>query len=1070
MRGSLPALALALLATAGALYAAPLSLTLVRDGQPAATIVLSARPTRAAQFAAAELQWHLREMTGAQVPVIREPAAAHGVPVLVGESAATKALGLTSAGLRPQEYLVRFLPGTLVLLGRDADEHAAVDYAPTPTQAQLDTWPGLWEQQGTAYAVYDFLERKCGVRWYNPGDTGTVLPRGATLTVSGSELRRTPFFRYRFAAYPGPQGYDAYTGLWRGDSEGFRRWEALAFAGLHERFPDPARYRAAKSGQVQLFRLRRREGGEICVGNHSLYGYYRRFWERDPQQPELFVKRQPDWFAKTASGAPAGDKPAQLCYTSRGLIEQVARDAREYFDTGKAYPGSVTGGDYFCVEPMDNAAFCQCAGCRKWLTGQDADSPYFSNGRHSDYFFNFVNEVAREVRKTHPHKWIVCLAYMTHAAHPRRVKLEPNVAVQYCFACNRLNFDRASYEHELAQLRQWRQLEPGRPLYLWLYYTFPREIADGGGFNCFPGFFAHAIGEQFALFRDLKLRGMFHCGYGQEVEAYLTYRLMDDPALKVDDLLAEYFRQLYGPAARPMRQLYEAIEQTYSSPDNYPEGVASRRPEGHHHQTEEVAWGYLGTAARMERFGQLMQEAKSLATAEPQKTRVALFELGVWEYMQAGRKLYAEHAKARYGSTAGPLRVPLSTTTPSPDRLAAVDLTEGAGVFGWRSPLAEPTRRKLQGALLQDGRHLYLDLRELLPVRSGASARLAPGDYWQVLIGTKRDWPLQEITIDYRGEVTVSELTAAGRSSLPAGGLVATSELHPGTREATWTARAALPLEKLLPAGAPRTLYLNLARRSATSGDQPVWAPTFGSFEEPGALRELSLDGPESLPAAPPRAEVLRRRDEGLVGRWPLGEKQGETATDTGPHGLTGTVVGKPARVAEGKRSVLRLDNNRRQYVDLGTAAPVNLTGPLTMELWVRYETCEEWYPGLMGKGYEGTGTYSLHLRPGLTPWFEVDSPDGTRHHYNPTDLCLTPGVWNHVAATYDGALMRVFINGREAGPGLAASTPLRVNEEPLRIGWLGSYGHFSGSVRDAALYSRALSPGEVFGHYLLGR
>ena len=53
----------------------------------------------------------------------------------------------------------------------------------------------------------------------------------------------------------------------------------------------------------------------------------------------------------------------------------------------------------------------------------------------------------------------------------------------------------------------------------------------------------------------------------------------------------------------------------------------------------------------------------------------------------------------------------------------------------------------------------------------------------------------------------------------------------------------------------------------------------------------------------------------------------------------------------------------------------------------------------------------------------------------------LTPGQWCHVAATYDGATMRVYLNGREAGAGKSVTTAIRTNTEPLRFGWLGSYG-----------------------------
>mgnify|MGYP000962164593 CR=1 FL=1 len=96
-------------------------LVLVENGQPAASIVLAAEPTRVAQFAAAELQYHIQKMTGATLPILKDDNAAPKTAVLVGESARTRALGLKSDDFSPQEYLVGFRPGALVLVGRDAD-------------------------------------------------------------------------------------------------------------------------------------------------------------------------------------------------------------------------------------------------------------------------------------------------------------------------------------------------------------------------------------------------------------------------------------------------------------------------------------------------------------------------------------------------------------------------------------------------------------------------------------------------------------------------------------------------------------------------------------------------------------------------------------------------------------------------------------------------------------------------------------------------------------------------------------------------------------------------------------
>ena len=66
-----------------------------------------------------------------------------------------------------------------------------------------------------------------------------------------------------------------------------------------------------------------RNGGEVQRCNHSLYGYYDRYW-RDP------ATRRPELFAKGHEG-----EPPQMCYTNRALIAQVAQDARDYYDRKK---------------------------------------------------------------------------------------------------------------------------------------------------------------------------------------------------------------------------------------------------------------------------------------------------------------------------------------------------------------------------------------------------------------------------------------------------------------------------------------------------------------------------------------------------------------------------------------------------------------------------------------------------------------------------------------------------------------------------------------------------------------
>ena len=117
--------------------------TLTKDGKEAcATIVIAKRPTPAAAFAAKELQYHIKKISGAVLPVITDDPTAiqHAqkngkLPlILIGDSDATKQV-VGEINFEPQEYMVALIRpqkrrrkdtdpepevDTIVLLGRDA--------------------------------------------------------------------------------------------------------------------------------------------------------------------------------------------------------------------------------------------------------------------------------------------------------------------------------------------------------------------------------------------------------------------------------------------------------------------------------------------------------------------------------------------------------------------------------------------------------------------------------------------------------------------------------------------------------------------------------------------------------------------------------------------------------------------------------------------------------------------------------------------------------------------------------------------------------------------------------------
>lgn len=193
----------------------PAEVVLVEEGRPVASIVLARDPTRAARLSALELQHHIRRITGALLPLRSDVEETTGPRILVGRSRETGRLGIDGGDFGPLEYLVGFRPGTVVLIGRDwrdTEESRAelgtdtygrplgssrhvIDYRRVTGEpergVEMVTLPGHFDDQGTCYATYHFLERHCGVRWYGPTELNIVCPSRRTLTVRGTDVRRS---------------------------------------------------------------------------------------------------------------------------------------------------------------------------------------------------------------------------------------------------------------------------------------------------------------------------------------------------------------------------------------------------------------------------------------------------------------------------------------------------------------------------------------------------------------------------------------------------------------------------------------------------------------------------------------------------------------------------------------------------------------------------------------------------------------------------------------------------------------------------------------------------------------
>ena len=463
---------------------------LVEEGKAACVIVIAEKPGPSARLAALEIRSHILKVSGAELPIRSEKEAAEGCRILVGESSATRRLGFRSADFKPQEYLIAFRPDTIILIGRDWEDTEAsrkvegrstsgetlqalrhkLDYGKTIGRPERSAGeielPGIYDDQGTCLAAYDFLERFCGVRWYGPSDLNIVIPSRPTLTVTGNDVRRSPALKHR-SALPG--------GNWP-----FLRQQWGEFT----------------RDQVHLYWRRIRQGGERWAANHTFH-----------RETIKAAFNDPAYQCQNPRGL-----GSQLCYTNPKLINQVAQLARDYFDGKPGLPaGWKASGDYFAIVPDDNMNLCVCQACQALLkNGAGRKTGQFSSGEMSDYWFTFVNAVAREVRKTHPDKFIATLAYWAYSVPPS-FDLELNISVAPCLQTCYFPVQSEIREHELKLYQEWRT-KSRSPMYLWVYYHHPMEPALIDRWKCFPHVTVHETARRMQSFIRDGVRGIFEIG------------------------------------------------------------------------------------------------------------------------------------------------------------------------------------------------------------------------------------------------------------------------------------------------------------------------------------------------------------------------------------------------------------------------------------------------------------------------------------------------------------------------------------------------------------------------------
>ena len=630
---------------------------LAENGVAKAEIVLGEQASWAAKWGAVELRHLLRAVTGGDFKIVAEKSRTPGLkPIFVGASEGAAKLGIDAAKLGPQQHVIAVTPDALALVGVDEPPDLKEPALPKMEYAGLNTFegsgrspfPSVWTKHGSLEAVYGFLEEQCGVAFLDPTDDGTTVESRPTLDVPCATRTVEPWVASRDLGIYQPS-------YWPRKHPGSLRYAKACYPFAYR----PGRFTAAViNAQNELYLLRMRVGGAREIANHSFGNWHERFLDTNSVQ---FVAFHPEYFAHKPAEAKGEryieaqwsyrDRPPQLCYTHPDVIRQAVRDVRDYFDNGGrpvyGKDGRIVrydpywGADSCCLEPMDNEGFCTCKRCRAEYPPYLATTNSWFGVTRNEYWFRFVNKVAKEVKKTHPTKRVSTLAYWSHTAPPS-FRMEDNVDVHFCHHSNRSPFSWDFADLLTEQLKDWHgKLAPGH-LGIWFYNGIPGGAMD----FVFPGFFSRLHARQYREWvHGYQIRrGVFYCGCHDHFENYAICRWMWNPLEDLETLRARHFRS-YGPAAPEIRAISDLIERRYCD---------RKLLEGRlqHWQDEYQAWVQVCPQEVQEEIDARMARALAAPGLEGQALRrTQCFKLAYVDYINAGATFDTELPQAKPGVT-----------------------------------------------------------------------------------------------------------------------------------------------------------------------------------------------------------------------------------------------------------------------------------------------------------------------------------------------------------------------------------------------------------------------------------
>ena len=504
-----------------AAFAAEGKLVIAKDGKSSYTIGYDTENQDPVYRAALkDLSDYLKEITGASVPLAYQ---AGGPRILVG----IRAPGDDKPFTGVRERRIRSVENDIYIYGDG--------------------------KFGTVAAVYDFLEKFCGCRWFGPWDGDTFVPKKPTLEFDPIDYKHAPSFYSLELGGPWPSarkhpGVKAYLRRNRcflqpsysGPSPEHDGWKYIGPTchGLSAFFP-PGGHKAGTF-------VKQWAGPHLAL------------------KDKAYFKDHPEYFTLDKDGKRVPNR--QLCFSN----PDVRRILTENIETVLKYE-KYDKSDYAMIDLAFNdrgGGFCECKNCKA------LEKKYRSPG---GAYYDYLIELGNKFLTKYPRLVIRMIAYqpsMTGIPPVAGTKFPSNISVIVAPLVQ--DFSKPlSHPYNVKfhdEFEAWGRI--AGKMWWWSYpVLYPHGIR---AYALFPGVYRNAENIKFAyengtryIISEMGGSVIHNCGFKQ-LNDYIQIRLTDDVNDSVDRIVKEYCDHCFGPAADLMiKYLREAHEESVSDPNYF---------------------------------------------------------------------------------------------------------------------------------------------------------------------------------------------------------------------------------------------------------------------------------------------------------------------------------------------------------------------------------------------------------------------------------------------------------------------------------------------------------------------